>query len=197
MTATTHPDAFAAAREARRNAFARETAAARAANSAAAVPAPVHPAAQSTAAAHPGAVAVQSPTPATPAAQTRSHSDAAAASAPAQHASAPTPTATPPAVAVVPPGAVKPEPPAAPTASTEHLPMYYEMPYDVRKDLPPLVVSMHVFGKDPAQRFVVVDGERKVEGEAIKDGLTLREIHNDGMVLEFRGQRFFYPRPGR
>ena len=32
-------------------------------------------------------------------------------------------------------------------------------------------------------------------GETFKD-LTLREIRPDGMVLEFRGQRFFYPRAG-
>ena len=76
-------------------------------------------------------------------------------------------------------------------------PLYYELPFNVRKDLPALTVSMHVYAAVPAQRFVVVDGERKVEGETIKEGLTLREIRADGIVLEFRGQKFFYPRPGR
>ena len=77
------------------------------------------------------------------------------------------------------------------------MPLYYELPFNVRKDLPTLTVSMHVYAAVPAQRFVVVDGERKVEGETIKEGLTLREIRADGIVLEFRGQKFFYPRPGR
>ena len=76
------------------------------------------------------------------------------------------------------------------------LPLYYELSYAVRKDIPPFALSMHVFAADAAGRFVVVDGERKAEGDAIKDGLTVREIRPDGMVLEFRGQRFFYPRPG-
>ena len=77
------------------------------------------------------------------------------------------------------------------------MPLYYELPFNLRKDLPTLIVSMHVYAAVPAQRFVVIDGERKTEGETIKEGLTLREIRADGIVLEFRGQKFFYPRPGR
>ena len=91
--------------------------------------------------------------------------------------------------------------PAAPAAAgappAPALPLYYELPYDVRKDLPALNLTIHVYAADPAKRFVVVDGERKAEGETLKEGLTLREIRVDGLVLEFRGQRFFYPRPGR
>ena len=102
------------------------------------------------------------------------------------------PAATPPQPAPAPP----PEPAAAPPAAPD-MPLYYELPFNVRKDLPALTVSMHVYAAVPAQRFVVVDGERKVEGETIKEGLTLREIRADGIVLEFRGQKFFYPRPGR
>lgn len=85
-----------------------------------------------------------------------------------------------------------PRPADAPAA----LPLYYELAYGVRKDIPPFALSMHVFAADAAGRFVVVDGERKVEGDSVKEGLVLREIRPDGMVLEFRGQRFFYPRPG-
>jgi general secretion pathway protein B len=76
------------------------------------------------------------------------------------------------------------------------VPQYYELAYSVRKDIPQFNLSMHVFAADPAARFIVVDGERKVEGDAVKEGLVLREVRTDGIVLEFRGQRFFYPRPG-
>jgi general secretion pathway protein B len=85
----------------------------------------------------------------------------------------------------------------APTASAAPaVPQYYELAYSVRKDIPQFNLSMHVFAADPAARFIVVDGERKVEGDAVKEGLVLREVRTDGIVLEFRGQRFFYPRPG-
>jgi general secretion pathway protein B len=84
-----------------------------------------------------------------------------------------------------------------PATAAPPMPLYYELPYNVRKDLPALNVSMHVYAAVPAQRFVVVDGDRKAEGETIKDDVKLREIRPDGIVLEFRGQTFFYPRPGR
>lgn len=128
---------------------------------------------------------------------------AAAAARPAPQAAAPaavSPPAPPPPrtlPATPPPPAPVPAATPAPAPAATNLPLYYELPYDLRKDLPPLVVSMHVYAAAPAQRFIVVDGERKTEGESLKDGLTVREIRTDGVVLEFRGQRFFYPRPGR
>jgi general secretion pathway protein B len=85
---------------------------------------------------------------------------------------------------------------ARPADAPASLPQYYELAYGVRKDIPPFALSMHVFAADAGGRFVVVDGERKAEGDSIKEGLVVREIRPDGMVLEFRGQRFFYPRPG-
>ena len=89
--------------------------------------------------------------------------------------------------------------PAAPASAVPAgppMPLYYELPYNTRKDIPPIVLSMHVFSADAATRFVVVDGERKTQGDSLKEGLKLDEIRPDGMVLEFRGQRFFYPRSG-
>jgi general secretion pathway protein B len=71
------------------------------------------------------------------------------------------------------------------------------MPYAVRKDLPALALTMHVYSSVPAERFVVVEGERHVEGDDLGDGVTLREIRGDGIVLDFKGQRFVYPRDGR
>ena len=104
------------------------------------------------------------------------------------------PAAGPPPAAPAQAAAAPPAPPAEP--ALPDMPLYYQLPYNVRKDLPPLNVTMHVYAAMPAQRFIVVDGERKAEGESLKDGLTLKTIRNDGVILEFRGQQFFYPRPG-
>ena len=90
----------------------------------------------------------------------------------------------------------KPSDASAPAPAAPDVPQYYELAYGVRKDIPQFNLSMHVFAADPAARFVVVDGERKAEGDAVKEGLVLREVRTDGIILEFRGQRFFYPRPG-
>lgn len=129
--------------------------------------------------------------------------------APARPATGPTVAAPPaPAPANIAkaepgPGAAKPieappaAAPAAPSApAAPAVPQYYELAYGVRKDIPQFNLSMHVFAADAAARFVVTDGERKAEGDTVKEGLILREIRPDGVVLEFRGQRFFYPRPG-
>jgi len=149
-------------------------------------------------AAAPAAATTQQPVPLPPpqAPMTQAPVQVAATTPPAPASAVPQAVATPPPAAA---GAVHPTP--APTPVTANaapdLPMYYELPFNVRKDLPALTVSMHVYAAVPEQRFVVIDGERKSEGEVVKDGLTLREIRSDGIVLDLRGQRFFYPRPGR
>ena len=91
----------------------------------------------------------------------------------------------------------KPARPAPRKPAEPALPSVWEMPYSVRKDLPALALTMHVYSSVPAERFVVVEGERHVEGDELGDGVTLREIRSDGIVLDFKGQRFVYPRDGR
>ena len=83
---------------------------------------------------------------------------------------------------------------ATPAAVKSDVPFYYELPFAVRKSLPPLRLSMHVFAGDPQQRFVILNDSRLAEGEKTSDDVTLREVRKDGAVLEFQGQRFFFPR---
>jgi general secretion pathway protein B len=77
------------------------------------------------------------------------------------------------------------------------LPTVWELPYAARKDIPAIELSMHVFSSDPKQRFVVIKGDRHVEGDEVASDLVLREIRQDGLVLEYKGQKFFFPRNGR
>lgn len=123
--------------------------------------------------------------------------------APALHASAPASVAAP----MQPSRAQKttdmrgytlsPQPHAqAPPAPKLDMPTYYDLPFAMRKALPPLSLSMHVYTADPKQRFVILDGTRMVEGDTTSDSVTLREIRPNGVVLEFQGQRFFFPRDG-
>jgi general secretion pathway protein B len=120
------------------------------------------------------------------------------------------PKAAPPLVAA---GTPHPDPEAARTANAptakdapapaQHAPApaegsaqpYNELAFSVRKDLPTIKLSMHVFATDPTQRFVILNDSRMVEGDT-QDDLSVREIRPDGVVFEFRGQRFFYPRDG-
>lgn len=110
--------------------------------------------------------------------------------APADQAAAPTATATAPPATF---------PAATPRAAPEGpaLLSIWELPYSTRKDLPAIDLTMHVYSSNPAQRFVVIEGDRHVEGDEIGQDLVLREIRQDGLVLEYKGQRFLFPRSGR
>ena len=85
-------------------------------------------------------------------------------------------------------------PPADAAKTANDPPFYYELPFNVRKSLPTLRLSMHVYAGDPKQRFVILNDSRLSEGDKTADDVTLREVRKDGAVLEFQGQRFFYPR---
>ena len=101
----------------------------------------------------------------------------------------PAPVATAPAPAATAPMArSKPNQPAVPSL--------FELPYAKRKDIPPIELTMHVYSADPAGRFVVIKGERRVEGDDLGDGLVLKQIRADGIVLDYKGTEFAFPRDG-
>ena len=113
-------------------------------------------------------------------------------------------TATPPATGDVsaaqlaPAPAVVPPPAAAPPPSaTASLPKLWELPYEKRKDIPALAMSLQVYSADPAQRFAIINDERHVEGDSLGESLKLQEITPDGLIVEYRGERFLFPRGGR
>lgn len=105
------------------------------------------------------------------------------------------------AAAPVPAKATVPTPTSTPTPKKERvepaLPSVWELPYATRKDLPDLALTMHVYADDPHKRFVVMKGDRHVEGDDIGGGVILYAIKPDGLVLEVNGKRFTYPRDGR
>ena len=111
----------------------------------------------------------------------------------------PPPTAVPPAATAdktaTPPTGTAAQRPAA--ASETSVPTIWELPYSTRKDLPAIDLSMHVYSSDPKLRFVVIKGDRHAEGDELGQDFILREISQDGLVLEYKGQKFFYPRTGR
>jgi general secretion pathway protein B len=61
-----------------------------------------------------------------------------------------------------------------------------------RKSLPPLKVSMHMWDGDAARRFVIVDGNRLVEGDRIGDAV-ITAITADGVLLDWNGRPLKLP----
>lgn len=58
----------------------------------------------------------------------------------------------------------------------------------VRKQLPPLKLSMHLWNETASQRFVILDGQRLKEGDVLGE-LVVQRITRDGAVLAWRGSR--------
>lgn len=129
---------------------------------------------------------------------------AAPAPNPASQTAAPTTASTPPAapIASVPAKAAvsdkirAPAPAIAANPDEKPVQAYYELPFPVRKDLPAIKISMHVYAVDPAQRFIVVNNVHQGEGDSIEGGVTVREIRPTDIVLEFQGKIFSVPRTG-
>jgi general secretion pathway protein B len=131
--------------------------------------------------------------------------------APAAPQVAVAPSPAPPAVASAPPapappaamtaprseaiGAPAPEPVAPPPDPVAYLPGLDALSAADRAALPPLKLSMHVYAEAPAQRFVILDGQRLVEGASPASGVVLEEIRRDGLVLSVNGQRLLLARP--
>ncbi len=68
------------------------------------------------------------------------------------------------------------------------------LPKDVRERMPDLVMSAHIYDKEPAKRFVLINGLKVREGEESREEIKVEEILPDGAVLSFDGNRFFQRR---
>lgn len=141
------------------------------------VPAPVAPApvaAEPVGSAQPALVTslppIPPPTPRTPAAP----APPPAAPAPARAAAAaPTPAASAPA--------------PAPEA---RIPTQAELPDELRREIPALVVGGAMYSPTPANRMLILNGQLAHEGDQLAPGLVLEHINLKAAVLRYKGQAF-------
>ena len=63
-----------------------------------------------------------------------------------------------------------------------------DLPADIRKDVPQVSFSGHLYSSNPLSRYIFIDGGRPLtEGQQITDELYLHEITPLGVIVEFRG----------
>ena len=65
----------------------------------------------------------------------------------------------------------------------------WELPLSVRRNLPELYLSIHVFSPNEAERFVLINGERYRSGDSIGE-VEIVGINRDGAIVDFRSHRF-------
>jgi general secretion pathway protein B len=84
-------------------------------------------------------------------------------------------------------------PGSAGSAQTSGVPSRDDLVAAGQGGIPEANVSLHVYDRNPAARFVFVNGQRAKEGDVLANGIRVDEIRADGAVLSFRGARFLVP----
>lgn len=85
-------------------------------------------------------------------------------------------------------------PPAAPAGSGDGTLRIASLSSGQRERLPEARVSLHMWNEDPARRFAVIDGQRRVEGDRLGEA-TILAIDREGVLLDLDGQRVRLPLP--
>lgn len=81
------------------------------------------------------------------------------------------------------------------TLGLNSIPFLRSMPPDFQHGLPKLVVNIHVYSADKAQRILYINNRQYREGEYITDDVRVKEIIQDGAVLQHLGKLFKLSRP--
>ena len=112
------------------------------------------------------------------------------------HEQEPTPVAENPALERVSAEPIADEPAAVESTDVEPADylMFWELPLAVRQDIPALTMNLHVFTADEAGRFVLINGQRRRQGERLPSGIEVVEIRPEGAILESKGYRFLLRR---
>ena len=71
---------------------------------------------------------------------------------------------------------------------------YWELPDSVRANVPEIRFSVLVYATNPADRFVLIDGQRLLEGDKAGPDLVVKEIRRDGVIFSYRLYQFLVER---
>jgi len=76
-------------------------------------------------------------------------------------------------------------------ASGKLPPHKLRLPREVEERLPAFLMTVHIYDKEPAKRFVLINARRLREGDQTRQGIAVEEILPSGVVLSYEGHRFF------
>ena len=73
-------------------------------------------------------------------------------------------------------------------------PYVYQLPFNLRKDIPKLKLNIHVYDKDPDNRIAIINGVRFAIEDMIDDIVLVKDIIPEGVILEFNNKVFLIPK---
>jgi general secretion pathway protein B len=80
------------------------------------------------------------------------------------------------------------------SAAVNAAPPLDTLPTAFQQSLPALHLDVHGYAENPADRFVVINMQRYVAGDTLKEGPRVVAITAQGVILEYDGTRFLLPR---
>ena len=78
----------------------------------------------------------------------------------------------------------------AASAADAPVPSLQDLPEALRQQIPTLTIGGSIYSDDPANRFLIINGQVVHEGHPVAPGLVLEQIRLKAAVLRFKGQRF-------
>jgi len=72
----------------------------------------------------------------------------------------------------------------------EQVPLWRELPSEIRQSLPLINMDVHVYAEQAADRFVLINLLKYREGDVLEEGPRVERITPEGMVLSYQGERF-------
>lgn len=79
----------------------------------------------------------------------------------------------------------------------DNIPLYLELPRELRDRMPRLTMSMHFHSPDPGRRLVRINDRLLREGDWLSGELQIVEITQTGAILDFLGKIFAMHSPSR
>jgi general secretion pathway protein B len=87
-------------------------------------------------------------------------------------------------------GSARALPPAEPSARPSELGTLRDLPEQVQREIPPLVIGGYLYSSNPSERTVLINNRLRHEGDEVAPGLRLESLLANGMVLRYREYRY-------
>ncbi len=75
-------------------------------------------------------------------------------------------------------------------AKTESIPFLKELPYEFFSKVPELDINVFAYTKEKKARFIMVDMKKKFIGGQVLEGMVLKEIRENSIVVKYKGKVF-------